>query len=173
MSGGRLGGGERGGEAPGRLLPPAPWRLPAGSRASARSLGVPGPREGRAPGWGWRDPRPGGRAGGGRAWRARVPKVAGRLNGVGALMALGCPSVRSFSLCRRLRGAPGALSAEEEPRSWEKGQSKVACWRSQGTGWVWIYDDSSPRDFRRIRLRKSQRFSASVGAAGHFSGALT
>lgn len=132
--------------APSRPLA-APGRL-SGVRAEPRSR----PREGRAPEWGWSDLRPGGRAGGGRVRRSRVPKVAGRLDGVGALMALGCPSVLSFSLCRRLRGAPGALSAEEEPRSWEKGQRNVACWKSQGTGWVWIYDDSNPRDFKRIRL---------------------
>lgn len=51
MSGGRLGGRERGGEAPGRLLPLAPWRLRAGSRESALSLGATRPREGRAPEW--------------------------------------------------------------------------------------------------------------------------
>lgn len=101
------------------LLPLAPWRLRAGSRESALSLGAARARVG-LPEWGWRDLRPGGRAGGGRVRRSRVPKVAGRLDGVGALMALGCPSVRSFSLCRRLRGAPGALSAEEEPRSWKR-----------------------------------------------------
>lgn len=45
----------------------------------------------------------------------------------------------------------------------EKGQRNVACWKSQGTGWVWIYDDSNPRDFKRIPFVKISKVLRVLG----------
>lgn len=97
-------------EAPGELLPPAPWRPRAGSRAAARSS----PR--RASVSGSRVGHPGPHRAGGRSVRRSLTLGSGRFLAASMQWArrvgigLPRPTARSFPLCvcGRLRGDPGA-----------------------------------------------------------------
>lgn len=133
-AGGRVGGGERGGEAPRERLPPALWRPGAGSGAAARSPARVGPRVGTA------GPGPGRLC----RWQARAaPSVVrvGRLDGVGAGVGVG---LAALSLCPCLSPG-GGLRGEPGAGSWAQGQRQVAGSRSQVYS---LYTDFSWGDFR-------------------------